>query len=372
MSIISVKTKLNQYLAFISYRYLAYTFELKQLLLQLKNFGLLFLVVLGSSALGCVLLLFLGLGKIIDSADTPLYGAQMALFYLLLQSVMISAMKQAIKNSNQRLFQHTIAHPSWLHLADIKLLFISNGWLIASLLIALDLTLAQWLKAPHFIFFIFLQLGLGVVCLYKPSALVYGFILSALFLFTPSNIPPLVYHIGFSILFSISLFIPRININGRVSARSLFGFWFCFFINHSWILVWRLSLLLCVLMASTTLVAERADLVNILDAVAMAFIVLFCSSLQFDCAKVYAQYRLFFKTCQKARTFYISQFIPSMLLFLAAFVTYSITFEKVDISLLGSSLPWCLLLVYFAQKKPAHYALVWLITTMLLLALLIY
>ncbi|MBE0357785.1 hypothetical protein PALI_a3404 [Pseudoalteromonas aliena SW19] len=106
------------------------------------------------------------------------------------------------------------------------------------------------------------------------------------------------------------MLIPRVNINGRVSVRSLFGFWFCYFVNHSWTLVWRMSLLLCVFMASTTLVAERADLVNVLYAVAMAFIILFCSSLQFDCAKVYAQYCLFFKTCQKARTFYISQFIP--------------------------------------------------------------
>ncbi|MEI8665165.1 DUF6136 family protein [Pseudoalteromonas sp. B28] len=187
MSIISIKSKLNQYLAFIGYRYLAYTFELKQLLQQLKNFGLLFLVVLGSSALGFVLLLFLGLGKVIDSADTPLYGAQMALFYLLLQSVMISAMKLAIKNSNQRLFQLTIAHPSWLYLADIKLLFISNGWLIASLLIALDLTFEQWLKVPHFIVFMSIQLGLGIVCLYKPSALVYGFMLSGLFYSLPST-----------------------------------------------------------------------------------------------------------------------------------------------------------------------------------------
>ena len=63
MSFASVKGKLEQYRAFMSYRYLAYTFELKQLLLQLKSFGLIFLVVLGSSILGLVLLLFLGLGK---------------------------------------------------------------------------------------------------------------------------------------------------------------------------------------------------------------------------------------------------------------------------------------------------------------------
>ncbi|MEI8616519.1 DUF6136 family protein [Pseudoalteromonas sp. B193] len=102
------------------------------------------------------------------------------------------------------------------------------------------------------------------------------------------------------------MLIPRVNINGRVSVRSLFGFWFCYFINHSWTLVWRMSLLLCVFMASTTLVAERADLVNILDAVAMAFIVLFCSSLQFDCTKIYTQYRLFLIHAKKHGCFILA------------------------------------------------------------------
>uniref|UniRef100_UPI0038F7E77D DUF6136 family protein n=1 Tax=Streptomyces galilaeus TaxID=33899 RepID=UPI0038F7E77D len=81
--------------AFMEYRYQAYKIELTQLLLQLKNFGLLFLAVLGSAMLGMILLLFLGLGKIIDSSDAPQYGAQMAWLYLLLQSVMLSAMKSA-------------------------------------------------------------------------------------------------------------------------------------------------------------------------------------------------------------------------------------------------------------------------------------
>ena len=81
---------------------------------QLKNFGLLFLVVLGSAMLGMILLLFLGLGKIIDSSDAPQYGAQMAWLYLLLQSVMLSAMKSAIKNSAQRAFQQTLVKRYWL------------------------------------------------------------------------------------------------------------------------------------------------------------------------------------------------------------------------------------------------------------------
>ena len=316
--IANLKQSIGQYRSFMDYRYQAYKTELTQLLLQLKSFGLLFLVVLGSSVLGLILLLFLGLGKIIDSSAAPQYGAQMALFYLLLQSVMLSAMKSAIKNSKQRLFQQTIARSVWLYLVDIKLLTLSNAWLIASVLIALDLTLSQWVKVPHFIVFMLLQFSLGVLCLYKTSALVYGFLFSVILVCVPIHMQPLTYHMGFTLLFALSLFVPVVNVNGRIAVSSLLGFWFCYLLNHCWTLVWRVSLLLCVFMASAALINERADLVPILVILAMAFIVLFSSSLQFDCGRVYEQYRLFFKTCQRERAFYISHFLPSILLFLLA------------------------------------------------------
>jgi hypothetical protein len=123
-------------------------------------------------------------------------------------------------------------------------------------------------------------------------------------------------------------------------------------------------------MASAELLEKRPDLVTIIDGVAVAFIVLFSSSLQFDCTKVYEQYRLFFKMNQKARAFYIGQFMPSMLLLLAAFIAYSIMFERLNSTLLSVGFVWCLLQVYFAQKKPAHYALVWVLSNIGLLALL--
>ncbi|NWL15898.1 hypothetical protein FHG08_09230 [Pseudoalteromonas sp. Scap03] len=370
MNIAPSKHPLAQYRVFMGYRYLAYNQELKQLLLQLKSFGLLFLVVLGSSMLGLILLLFLGLGKIIDSSAAPQYGAQMALFYLLLQSVMFSAMKSAIKNSQQRLFQQTIARSVWLYLVDIKLLTLSNAWLIASVLIALDLTLSQWVKVPHFVVFMLLQFSLGVLCIYKPSALIYGFIFSTILVCVPIYMQPLTYHIGFALLFTLSLFVPVVNVNGRIAVSSIFGFWFCYLLNHSWVLVWRVSLLLCIFMASAALINERADLVPILVVLTMAFIVLFSSSLQFDCGKVHEQYRLFFKTCQRELAFYISQFLPSLLLFLVATISYSVIFGHIHIALFFIGNMWCVIQVYFAQKKPAHYALVWLILAGLMLALL--
>ncbi|WP_368485453.1 DUF6136 family protein [Pseudoalteromonas sp. SD03] len=368
--IANLKQSIGQYRSFMDYRYQAYKTELTQLLLQLKSFGLLFLVVLGSSVLGLILLLFLGLGKIIDSSAAPQYGAQMALFYLLLQSVMLSAMKSAIKNSKQRLFQQTIARSVWLYLVDIKLLTLSNAWLIASVLIALDLTLSQWVKVPHFIVFMLLQFSLGVLCLYKTSALVYGFLFSTILVLVPIHMQPLNYHMGFALLFALSLFVLVVNVNGRIAVSSLLGFWFCYLLNHCWTLVWRVSLLLCVFMASAALINERADLVPILVILAMAFIVLFSSSLQFDCGRVYEQYRLFFKTCEQERAFYISQFLPSILLFLLATISYSVIFGHTHIVLFVIGNMWCVLQVYLAQKKPAHYALVWLISTGLLLALL--
>jgi hypothetical protein len=58
MSHPGIKQTMVQYRAFMVYRYQAYVTELEQLLLQLKRFGLLFLVVLGSTMLGLILLLF--------------------------------------------------------------------------------------------------------------------------------------------------------------------------------------------------------------------------------------------------------------------------------------------------------------------------
>ncbi|KPH94021.1 hypothetical protein AMS58_13765 [Pseudoalteromonas porphyrae] len=368
MSSITIKQTITQYHAFMDYRYQAYKNELAQLLVQLKNFGLLFFVVLGSAMLGMILLLFLGLGKIIDSADAPQHGAQMAWLYLLLQSVMLSAMKSAIKNSQQRLFQRTIVKSGWLKLMDIKLLLLSNGWLVASAVIAFDLTLTQWLKAPHFILFMSLQFGLGILCLYNSRALTIGFLLSAILVCVPVEIQPLIYHLGFVLLFTLSLFIPQVALGARLSVSSLLSFWVMFFVNHTWVLVWRCALLLCVFMASSTLLHERPDLAEIFTILALAFIVLFTSSLQFDCGKLHEKYQLFFKANNQARRFFISQFVPSMIFFSIALAGFMALFKQENYVLLIMSLIWCGLQLFAAKKKPAHYALVWICVTALLLA----
>ncbi|CAM4109162.1 DUF6136 family protein [Pseudoalteromonas ostreae] len=363
MSKLGIKLEIVQYRSFMQYRYQAYKIELTQLLLQLKNFGLLFLVVLGSAMLGMILLLFLGLGKIIDSSDAPQYGAQMAWLYLLLQSVMLSAMKSAIQNSQQRLFQRTIVRSNWLKLMDIKLLLLSNGWLLASVVIALDLNYSQWLRAPHFVLFMLLQLGLGVLCLYKPRTLIYGLICTAILALLPINIAPLAYHCGFIILFALSMVLPAFSLSDQLPVNALSTFWLSFFIQHSWVLVWRVALLLCVFMAITTLLHERADLAAIFNVIAAAFMVLFTSSLQFDCGKLHDKYQLFFHANYQQRVFFISQFIPSCLFFLITLISYLWFVAKIEWLLICLSIGWCVLQLYIAQKKPAHYALVWTITT---------
>ena len=123
--------------------------------------------------------------------------------------------------------------------------------------------------------------------------------------------------------------------------------------QYCWVLVWRVALLLCVFMAITTLLNERVDLAAIFSVIAVAFMVLFTSSLQFDCGKLHDKYSLFF----------ISQFIPSCLFFLVTLISYLLFVAHIGWLLLGLSVGWCALQLYIAQKKPAHYALVWLITT---------
>ncbi len=366
--IANFKQSIGQYHSFMDYRYQAYKTELTQLLLQLKNFGLLFLVVLGSAMLGMILLLFLGLGKIIDSSDAPQYGAKMAWLYLLLQSVMLSAMKSAIKNTAQRAFQQTLVKRYWLGLMDIKLLLLSNGWLIASLIIAIDLSVSQWLRVPHFLLFLLLQFVLGILCLYKPIALVYGFLLSAIWVMLPLDVSPLIYQCGFMLLFALSTLMVPFSFTTKVKLSSLTGFWLLFFMHNSWALIWRGALLLCVFVASQVLLQERADLVAIFSILSLAFVVLFSSSLQFDCRQLYQQYSVFFNMQNKQTAFFVSLFIPSLIVLLLALIGFVVLHNQANSLLLVIGVVWCLLQQALAQNKPAHYALVWIVITGLLLA----
>ena len=366
--IANLKQSIGQYRSFMDYRFQAYKTELTQLLLQLKSFGLLFLVVLGSSVLGLILLLFLGLGKIIDSSDAPQYGAQMAWLYLLLQSVMLSAMKSAIKNSTQRAFQQTLVKRYWLGLVDIKLLLLSNGWLIASLVIAIDLSINQWLRVPHFLVFLLLQFILGILCLYKPIALVYGFLLSAMWLMLPFDVSPLTYQCVFVLLFALSTLMVPFNFAAKLELSSLTGFWLMFFIHNSWTLIWRGALLLCVFMAFEVLLQERANLADIFSILSLAFVVLFSSSLQFDCSHLHQQYSVFFKMQNKQTAFFIGQFVPSLIVLLLSLIVFFALFNQASGLLLLTGIIWCALQQAIMQKKPAHYALVWMITTGGLLA----
>lgn len=350
------------YLSFLSYRYLAYTTTLKSMLSQLKSFSLLFALVLGPAFLGMVLLLFLGLGKIVDSHAAPAYGAKLAVVYLLLESVMLWAMAPAIKNEKNRAFQRSLYISYWRVCADCKFLLLSNAWLIASLLIAIDLSLKQWLQVPHFLLFMLLQWLCGVFVLYKPRALLYSLLLSSVLVLLPISLSSMQYFLGFVVIFGCSTLLPPVRMSHKLKVHSLALFWLSYFIQHSWSLIWRGSVLLACLLALLQLIAVRNDFSDLIQAVAFSVCVLLTSSLQFDCLAVFKKYRLFFQSNNQDKPFYISQFLPSLIFFAVALIVVT--------SMLGTNMiyffigaVWCVLQQYLAQKKPAQFALVWFFIT---------
>ena len=353
---------LASYVSFLSYRYLAYTTTLKSMLSQLKSFSLLFALVLGPAFLGMVLLLFLGLGKIVDSHAEPAYGAKIAVVYLLLESVMLWAMASAIKNSQNRAFQRSLYKSFWRVSADCKLLLLSNAWLIASLLIAIDLSLKQWLQVPHFMLFMLLQWLCGVFVLYRPRTLFYSLLLSSVLVLLPVSLSPLQYYLGFVAIFGCSILLPPVRISHKLKVHSLALFWLSYFIQHSWNLIWRAAILVACLFALLQLIAVRNDFSELILALAFSVCVLLTSSLQFDCLAVFKKYRLFFQSNNQDKLFSRSQFLPSFIFFTVALI--------VVISMLGTNLiyipigaVWCVLQQYLAQKKPAQFALVWFFIT---------
>ena len=354
------------YFSFLSYRYLAYTTILKSMLSQFKSFSLLFALVLGPAFLGMVSLLFLGLGKIVDSHAAPAYGAKLAVVYLLLESVMLWAMAPAIKNEQNRAFQRSLYKSSWRVYADCKLLLLSNVWLIASLLIAVDLSLKQWLQVPHFMLFMLLQWLCGVFVLYRPRALFYSLLLSSVMVLLPASLTSMQYFLGFVAIFGCSILLPPVRISHKLKVHSLALFWLSYFIQHSWNLIWRAAILVACLFALLQLIlqliAVRNDFRDLILALAFSVCVLLTSSLQFDCLAVFKKYRLFFQSNNQDKPFYISQFLPSLIFFAVALI--------VVISMLGTNLiyipigaVWCVLQQYLAQKKPAQFALVWFFIT---------
>ncbi|RZF93585.1 hypothetical protein EXT42_06885 [Pseudoalteromonas sp. CO302Y] len=351
-----------RYIPFLSFRYLAYTTTLKSMLSQLKSFSLLFALVLGPAFLGLALLLFLGLGKIVDSHAAPAYGAKLAVVYLLLESVMLWAMAPAIKNAQNRAFQRSLFKSSWRVCVDCKLLFLSNAWLIASLLIAMDLSLKQWLQVPHFLLFMLLQWFCGVFVLYRPLALFYSFLISFVLVLLPVSFTSLHYFLGFVAIFCCSTLLPPVRMSHKLKVQSFGLFWLSYFIQHSWSLIWRGAVLVALLLALLQLITIRNDFSDLIQATAFSVCVLLASSLQFDCMAVFNKYRLFFQSVSQGKQFYISHFLPSLVFFVLALV--------VLISMLGTNMlliiigaVWCLLQQYLAQKKPAHYALVWFVIT---------
>lgn len=353
---------LASYVSFLAYRYLAYTTNLKSMLSQLKSFSLLLALLLGPAFLGMVLLLFLGLGKIVDSHAEPASGAKLALVYLLLESVMLWAMAPAIKNVQNRAFQRSLYKSSWRVCVDCKLLFLSNVWLIASLLIAVDLSLKQWLQVPHFMVFVFLQWLCGVFVLYRPIALFYSLLISSVLILLPVSLSSLQYYLGFIAIFSCSTLIPSVRISHKLKVHSFALFWLSYFLQHSWCLIWRGSVLVACLFSLLQLITIRSDFSDLIQAVALSVCVLLTSSLQFDCMAVFKKYRLFFQSNNQDKLFYVSHFIPSLIFFAVALM--------VVISMLGTNLiyipigaGWCLLQQYIAQKKPAQFALVWFFIT---------
>lgn len=354
---------LSRYNALMSYRYLAYTTALKNLLAQLKNFGLLFALVLGPAVLGIALLLFLGLGKIVDSHEHARFSAQLALLYLALQAVMLWAVAPAITNSENRAFQAHIFKPAWLILIDCKLLLLSNVWLMASSLIAIDLRLQQWLQVPHFILFMLLQWLCGLMVIYRPYSLFYVFLACSILVLLPFSLDSLHYHSGFLIGFMGSLFFPNMNLSHKRVVSSLTSFWISYFLEHSWSVIWRSALFTASLLAAVQLVEIRSDFNHAIQVMVLANCVLLGSSLQFDCFAVLQKYRMFFQTNGQYRRFYLSHFIPSLLFYGAATLAAMLLLNVLQWPLVALAAVWCFLQQLLAQKKPAHYALVWCVIT---------
>lgn len=351
--------------AFFVYRWQAYKRHLMTLYQQIKQFGLLFIAVLGTALPSIILLGFLGLGRVIESPNTALESVYAAWLILTAQTVWLYFLKVAIKDTLHRLFQYQLGTNKQAVCADFLLLLISNPFLLASLFLLLTMQSWQIAQAPHFIVFIGLQLISSLLVLYRLVYWVVGLCISLIVMaFLPDNINLLLGQMTFVVSLLAGVAVRAIasklpQQNGLTNTVNLPLFWLAFFVRHSQYLLWRSALVVSVLMAAALSTQQRPDLSLLFAKLSVSLLLVLTSSLQFSCSALYNKYAVFFLSVNKKSLFYLSHFVPPL-------VFYMLSVNGL-VWLFGFN--WFVLVSVFfvlalqgvVAKKPAHFAVAWLV-----------
>lgn len=364
-------------LTFFHYRYLAYQHGLQELIRQLRQLGLLTIVLLGTALPAVFFLLFYLLGLVVHHPAGAAASAWQAISLLIAQACGWYVLRDAILDLPHRLFQRSSSRRRWRWLADGCWLLLSAPlwWAISFLL--LSMSAAQWHGAPQ----LWLLWGLlpvaGLVVLYQPARAIPALLCGVLALLALTSLWQSVQSSTLSrpdALLLLTVFgagaLPGLlwqlqPQRWRLSLTGCWRFWLQSWLQHSWSLLWRLLLLLLNQQTWQTVRLHQPAAVTIANTLQLSVDLLVVSSLLFVSKGLLTEYRLYFQSLGQYRHYWHSQFgLP-----LIALLVLLLQYHTLNIAQLLLVAALSLLLPLTIYRAPAQWLPVWLVTVLLFFVL---
>ncbi|WP_165389123.1 DUF6136 family protein [Pseudoalteromonas rubra] len=342
-------------LHFYQYRYRAWRTALAVLMKQLQQFSLMFVTLFFIFIPQLIIGVFYGLGKLV-SFDSHDLAIKVAFGFVLLQSLLLQAVKPAIMDTAHRAFHPTLLH-SRLHqyAADWLLLLACHSLFIAALILAMSIGIDKLWQAPQLPGFMLVQWLFALALLYRPQTLLSAILVAFVAIWL---VPTIEIYLAVILLWlALDWVRPRLRVTLPQPRLNLVSFWYYVIQASPWMLLWRSGASLLTMWAGLIIAKERPDLLHYYTLVILLVNQLWWSSLYLDTNKQVAGRRAYWRGLGVYSQLVISQSLLIYGVSLASWLGGVLLLNGEPFSLaviLGSPL-----LMWVVQRHPQRLAVAW-------------
>ncbi|WP_419148251.1 DUF6136 family protein [Pseudoalteromonas 'SMAR'] len=332
--------------------------SLRQLLLQLSQFGLMIGLLFQAYVVGLVAALFLALGRLVAS-DNPSTQVNVAIMLLLAQSLLFLQLRHGILDSAHRRYHITILANSWHQkVADVAALLATHVLLHMSLVLGVAIGYEHFIQAWPLWVFAASQLIVALACVYRPLATFIALFASLLLSIVVHDLGYFLLLVNILVLLANRFLPPEITLS--VSVSGLCSFWLSYAANHYFVMLWRAVLSLLVIWFGVIINAERADLIAHYIPGLMSLNLLCWASLGLDLRPQVTQRSAFWQSINRLKQARLSLW----LILLTTAVLFTTPVYLLTPPSLSHLLPFLFLpvMILAALKSPRQLAVAWLST----------
>ncbi|MCG7534757.1 DUF6136 family protein [Pseudoalteromonas sp. OOF1S-7] len=342
-------------LHYYQYRYRACRNALAVLMKQLQQFSLMFLTLFFIFIPQLIIGVFYGLGKLV-SFESHNLAMKVAFGFLLLQSLLLQAVKPAIMDSTYRAFHATLLRGR-LHqyTADWVLLLACHVLLIAALILAQSIGIDNLWQAPQLSGFMLAQWLFALTLLYRPQTLLSSLLIAFVAIWLAPSI--YIYLVVIILCLALGWLRPEFRVGMPQPQINLISFWYYVIKTTPWMLLWRSGASLLTLWAGLIIAEERPDLLHYYTLAILLVNQLWWSSLYLDTNKQVAGRRSFWRSLGVYSRLVNSQ---SLLIYGLCFASWLGVVVLLDGELFSLAVILSSpLLMWTVQSHPQRLAVVW-------------